>query len=83
MAAILAVGTIAATTTIAPTQSAFAYPQKKKGDENSRNGNTITIQKCKQAATQSGFDNNQAQECACFASGLISPDGLVPALMVE
>src|SRR6266487_2409767 len=63
MAAILAVGTIAATTTIAPTQSAFAYPQKKKGDENSRNGNTITIQKCKQAATQSGFDNNQGQEC--------------------
>jgi hypothetical protein len=25
------------------------------------NGNTITIQKCKQAATQSGWDNNQAQ----------------------
>jgi hypothetical protein len=65
MAAILAVGTFATTTTtIATTQSAFAYPQKKKGgDENSRNGNTITIQKCKQAAIQSGFDNNQGQEC--------------------
>jgi hypothetical protein len=25
--------------------------------------NTITIQKCKQAAIQSGFDNNQGQEC--------------------
>jgi hypothetical protein len=31
------------------------YPEGK--------GNTITIQKCKQAATQSGFDNNQGQEC--------------------
>jgi hypothetical protein len=59
MAAILAVGTFATTTTIA---TAFAY-SKKKGEENSRNGNTITIQKCKQAATQSGFDNNQGQEC--------------------
>ena len=49
---------------VATTQSAFAYQQKKKGgDENSKNGNTITIQKCKQAATQSGFDNNQGQEC--------------------
>src|SRR4051812_13229482 len=61
MAAILVVGTLATTTT---TQSAaFAYSNKKKGDENSKNGNTITIQKCKQAATQSGFDNNQGQEC--------------------
>jgi hypothetical protein len=64
MAAILVVGTFA---TITTTHSAFAYPQKKKGgghEENSKNGNTITIQKCKQAATQSGFDNNQGQECA-------------------
>jgi hypothetical protein len=61
MAAILAVGTFATTQS---TQSAFAYSQKKKGDENSKNGNTITIQKCKQSATQSGFDNNQEQECA-------------------
>src|SRR4051794_28616884 len=65
MAATLVVGTFATTTTIATTQSAFAYPQKKRGgDEGSKNGNTITIQKCKQAATQSGFDNNQEQECA-------------------
>jgi hypothetical protein len=65
IAATLVVGTFATTTTtIATTQSAFAYPQKKKGgDENSRNGNTISIQKCKQAAIQSGFDNNQGQEC--------------------
>jgi hypothetical protein len=43
LAATLVVGTIATA------QSAFAYPQKKGkgGDENSRNGNTITIQKCK------------------------------------
>jgi hypothetical protein len=27
-------------------------------------GNTITIEKCKQASTESGFDNNQEQECA-------------------
>jgi hypothetical protein len=82
MAAILAVGTLATTTTV--TQSAFAYPQKNKGDDNSKNGNTITIQKCKQAATQSGFDNNQGQECenvicthpgdnaTCLREGIIS-----------
>jgi hypothetical protein len=65
MAATLVVGTLTATTTIA-TQSALAYLQKKddnKKDGGNKNGNTITIQKCKQAATQSGFDNNQEQEC--------------------
>jgi hypothetical protein len=62
MAATLVVGMFAAAIPTS-TQAAFAYQQKKKGDENSRNGNTITIQKCKQAATQSGWDNNQAQEC--------------------
>ena len=62
IAAALVVGvTLAATT---PTQSAFAYSKNRGGgDENSRNGNTITIQKCKQAATQSGFDNIQNQDC--------------------
>jgi hypothetical protein len=62
VAAILVVGgTFAATVT----QSAAAYDHKKGGGikENSKNGNTITIQKCKQAAIQSGFDNNQGQEC--------------------
>ena len=66
MAATLVVGTFAVTTTTIATtgQSAFAYSQKKKGvGEESRNGNTITIQKYKQAASQSGFDNNQGQEC--------------------
>jgi hypothetical protein len=62
MAATLVVGTLAATSV---QQSAFAY-QKKRGearDKGSINGNTITTQKCKQAATQSGFDNDQEQEC--------------------
>jgi hypothetical protein len=57
-AAILVVGgTLAATPlTIHP---AFAY--KKKDGNN--NGNTVTIQKCKQLASESGFDNTQEQEC--------------------
>jgi hypothetical protein len=49
MAATLVVGTFAVTTTTIATtgQSAFAYSQKKKGGgEESRNGNTITIQTC-------------------------------------
>ena len=67
MAATLVIGTFAATTAI--TQSAYAYNKKddrrdgKDGRNGNDNGNTITIQKCKQAATQSGFDNNQGQEC--------------------
>jgi hypothetical protein len=61
MAATLVIGTLATTTTVATT--ALAYLQKKKGDENSKNGNTVTIQKCKQVASESGFDNNQEQEC--------------------
>jgi hypothetical protein len=67
IAAILVIGTFAATTAI--TQSAYAYNKKddrrdgKDGRNGNDNGNTITIQKCKQAATQSGFDNNQGQEC--------------------
>jgi hypothetical protein len=63
IAATLVVGTFATTTTL--TQRALAYSQKKKDNEkgNDNNSNTVTIQKCKQAATQSGFDNNQGQEC--------------------
>jgi hypothetical protein len=75
-------GTLTATST----QSALAYSNKKKGgDENSRNGNTITIQKCKQAAIQSGWDNDQEQECenlicthpgenaTCVQEGVVTP----------
>jgi hypothetical protein len=66
MAATLVVGTFAVTTTVT-TQTAFGYPQKKDnkkdGSGGNDNGNTITIQKCKQAAIQSGWDNDQEQEC--------------------
>jgi hypothetical protein len=58
-AATLVVGTVAATT-----QPAFAYSKNKGGDEDSKNGNTVTLQACKQAAIQSGWDNDQEQECA-------------------
>jgi hypothetical protein len=66
IAATLVVGTVVVTTTIATT--AFAYSPKKDNKRDAKdggngNGNTITIQKCKQAATQSGWDNNQGQEC--------------------
>ena len=60
-AATLVVGTFATTTTL--TQTALAYNNKKDNRKGNDNGNTITIQKSKQAATQSGFDNNQGQEC--------------------
>jgi hypothetical protein len=65
IAAILIAATLVVGGTLASTtQTAFAYQQKKGGSqENSKNGNTVTIQKCKQAATQSGWDNNQEQEC--------------------
>jgi hypothetical protein len=54
-------GTFAALTA---TQSALAYSKKKvEGDKNSKNGNTVTIQKCKQDETASGFDNTGEQEC--------------------
>jgi hypothetical protein len=52
MAAILVVGTFATT------PAAFAAK-----NNNNNSGNTVTIQKCKQAATESGFDNTEEQEC--------------------
>jgi hypothetical protein len=62
MAATLVVGTFATITTTIGT--AFAYQKKRGGSqENSKNGNTITLQKCKQAASESGFDNTEEQEC--------------------
>jgi hypothetical protein len=61
MAATLVVGTFAATTT---TQAVFAYSKKRGGSqEDSKNGNTVTIQACKQGARESGFDNSLEQEC--------------------
>ncbi len=46
LAATLVVGVTLATTQ--STQSAFAYPQKKRGQDDSKDGNTVTIQACKQ-----------------------------------
>jgi hypothetical protein len=55
-ATLVAAGTLATTT-----HSAFAY-EKKKGEEGSKNGNTVTAQINKQKAYQSGFDNLQTQD---------------------
>jgi hypothetical protein len=71
LAAIAAISIIAATLVVGGTfaalttpQSALAYQKKKvEGDKNSKNGNTVTIQKCKQDGTASGFDNDLEQEC--------------------
>ena len=63
--AILMAATIVAGGSIAATTGQSAYAFQKKGDKGNgnNNGNTVTIQKCKQAATQSGWDNDQEQEC--------------------
>ena len=84
MAATLVVGTFAATAT---TQTALAYQKKNRGgsQENSKDGNTVTVQKCKQDATESGFDNSLEQECqnvicthpgenaTCTQEGVVTP----------
>jgi hypothetical protein len=64
IAAILIAGTLVVAGTLAAsaTQSAFAY-QKKRGQDNSKDGNTVTIQACKQKGSVSGFDNTAEQEC--------------------
>src|SRR5204863_8145120 len=63
MAATLIVGgTFSATTA----QSAFAYQKKKVGgtqDRGSKNGNTVTIEECKNRGSASGFDTATDQEC--------------------
>ena len=51
----------------ATTQLAFA-PVSKKGvggqqQENSKNGNTVTIEECKNRGSASGFDTSMNQEC--------------------
>jgi hypothetical protein len=63
MAATLVVGTFAVSATTQST--ALAYQQKKRGgsQDSSKNANTITLQKCKQLASGSGFDNTEEQEC--------------------
>ena len=59
----LVVGAIIATST----QSAFAYSKKKGAHDNngnnSKNGNTVTIEECKNRGSASGFDTAVDQEC--------------------
>ena len=63
IAAILIAATLVVGGTLAAT-SAFAYQQKKGGSqENSKNGNTVTIEECKNRGSASGFDTNVNQEC--------------------
>src|SRR6266480_5010353 len=62
MAATLVVGTLA-TTTVATTQSAYAYSQKKDNGKGNDNGNTVTIEECKNKGSASGFDTALDQEC--------------------
>jgi hypothetical protein len=64
IAAILIAGTLVVAGTLAATSatSAFAY-QKKRGQDDSKNGNTVTAQICKQKGSVSGFDNTAEQEC--------------------
>jgi hypothetical protein len=63
MAATLIVGATFSATTA---QSAFAYQKKKVGgtqDGGSKNGNTVTIEECKNRGSASGFDTALDQEC--------------------
>jgi hypothetical protein len=64
IAAILIAGTlvVAGTLTATSETSSFAY-QKKRGQDDSKNGSTVTIQACKQKGSVSGFDNTAEQEC--------------------
>ena len=64
IAAILIAATLVVGGTLASSTTAFAYQQKKGGgQENSKNGNIVTIQKCKQDGAVSGFDNTAEQVC--------------------
>ena len=94
MAATLVVGTFAATAT---TQTALAYQKKNRGgsQENSKDGNTVTVQKCKQDGTESGFDNSLEQECqnvicthpgenaTCTQEGVVTPTPPTPKTCEE
>jgi ribosomal protein S17 len=91
MAATLVVGTFV---TVATTQSAYAYAKKSRQDDNkktrdngsgNRNGNTVTIEECKNRGSASGFDTALDQECenvicthpgnnaTCVQEGVVTP----------
>jgi hypothetical protein len=57
--AVLTAATLVVGVTFAATSAAFAF---KRGQDNSKNGNTVTIQAEKQKASVSGFDNDLEQE---------------------
>jgi hypothetical protein len=63
MVAILMAATLVVGLTVAATITPSAFASQKRQDISSKNGNTNTLQKCKQAATESGFDNTEEQEC--------------------
>src|SRR4051794_20200487 len=85
MAATLVVGTFAVTTT----QSAFAYKK------DSGNGNTVTIEECKNRGSASGFDTTLDQECenlicthpgenaTCTQEGVVSAAAQTPVTPVK
>jgi hypothetical protein len=87
MAATLVVGTFAVTTTTIATtgQSAYAYSQKKDNGKGNDNGNTVTIEECKNKGSASGFDTAVDQECenlicthpgenaTCSQEGVVTP----------
>jgi hypothetical protein len=55
-ATLVGVGTFAAT-------SAFAYQKRGGQEQNSKNGNTVTIEECKNRGFASGWDTKVNQEC--------------------
>jgi hypothetical protein len=59
--AVLTAATLVVGVTFAATSAAFAF---KKGQDDSKNGNTITAQINKQKASVSGFDNDLEQEAS-------------------
>jgi hypothetical protein len=63
MVAILMATTLVVGLTVAATITPSVFASQKRQDISSKNGNTNTLQKCKQAATESGFDNTEEQEC--------------------
>ena len=58
--AVLTAATLVVGGTFAASSAQSAFAGGREGNEN---GNTITIQVCKQKAYQSGWDNTQEQEC--------------------
>jgi hypothetical protein len=57
--AVLTAATLVVGVTFAATSAAFAF---KRGQDDSKNGNTVTIQANKQRGSVSGWDNSLEQE---------------------